>query len=45
MKIIDCYLRYGKRFPMIPGGKETNQKIKNIYDKANMIYKEMKMNV
>lgn len=45
MKIIDCYLRYGKKFPTIPGGKETNQKIKNIYDKANMIYKEMKMNV
>ena len=45
MKIIDCYLRYGKRFPTIPGGKETNQKIKNIYDKANNIYTEIKMNV
>ena len=45
MTVMDCSFRYGKKFPTIPGGKEVNQKIKSIYDKANGIYKEMTMNV
>lgn len=45
MEVIDCYLRYGEKFPTIPGGKEVNRKIKNTYAKANKIYKEMKVNV
>ena len=46
MTVMDCSFRYGEKFPTIPGGDEVNRKIKNIYDKANKIYKEgMKANV
>ena len=43
IEVRDCYK--SETFPTIPGGKEVNQKIKSIYDKANGIYKEMTMNV
>lgn len=40
MVVMDASFRYGEKFPTIPGGKEVNRKIKNIYNKANEIYKE-----
>ena len=40
IEVRDCYK--SETFPTIPGGNEVNRKIRNIYDKANEIYKKSK---
>ena len=40
IEVRDCYK--SETFPTIPGGNKVNQKIMNIYDKANKIYKKSK---
>ena len=40
IEVRDCYK--SETFPTIPGGNKVNRKIRNIYDKANEIYKKSK---
>lgn len=40
IEVRDCYK--SEIFPTIPGGNKVNRKIRNIYDKANEIYKKSK---
>lgn len=40
IEVRDCYK--SETFPTIPGGNKINRKIRNIYDKANKIYKKSK---
>ena len=40
IEVRDCYK--SETFPTIPGGNEVNRKIRNIYNKANEIYKKLK---
>lgn len=40
IEVIDCYK--AEKFPTIPGGNKVNRKIRNVYNKANEIYKKLK---